>query len=379
MRTWQSDALDELYANGTAQYGPALRQWKEEGGKVIGVLYAYIPDEIIAAAGLLPYRMRAFDSTSNALANPRFNDICCTLVRHFYDEAKRGGFHFCDGLVSANACDHERRLFENLCATTEVPFSSFANLPKKAGDAQVDYYARSLRAMIADLEEAFGVEVTEESLRGAIAEYNRARALQRELYAMRKKENPPLTGADMLAIMLAQGSMPIDRYLALLEQVVAEAKEAPGIDGYTMRAVVYGGEIDSVPLIETIESQGALVVGDYLGFGWRACAVDVPDTGDAVRDLAYNIIMDRPDSRQFGSVNARQDRVASIVQAWDADGVIVPAITFCDYWTWEQFNFGAYCKEHGIPLLNLDIEYLFSGSGQMKTRVQAFAEANGRS
>lgn len=374
----ESQALSSLRASGSAQYSPALQAWKEKGGKVVGLMYAYVPEEIFDAAGIVPYRMRAFNSTSNALANARFKDVNCTLVRHFYDEMKRGGFSFCDGFVSANACDHERRLYDNVVATIDVPFAKLINFPKKKGEAQADFYAFGLRDLLSAIETHFQTQVSEDDLRASINKYNKARALQRELYEMRKSEKPPLSGTDMLAVMLAQSAMPIDDYVELLKQLIVDCKSAPGIGEYSMRAFVYGGEIDSLPLMEAIESTGALVVGDYLGIGYRSCLHDVPDTGDALRDLATHAIMLRPEPRLWGTMNERQQLVERLAKECGADGVILPAITFCDHWTWEQYNFELYAKEAGIPLLNLDMEYLLNATGQMKTRVQAFAEANGR-
>lgn len=378
MGTLESSALTRLRENGTAQYGPALKAWKEEGGKVMGLMYAYVPEEIFTAAGMVPYRLRAFDSTSSALANGRFMELNCSLVRHFYDEMKRGGFSFCDGFVTANACDHERRLYDNALATLGVPFAAMVNFPKKTGPEQVDFYAAGLRHLIDAMESHFGVAVTEEALRGAIDEHNRVRGLQRALYGLQRRECPPLTGADMMAVMLAQTTMPIGDYAALLEELVTDCASAPGIGDYQMRVLVYGGELDSIALIEAIESQGALVVGDYLGYGYRACRKDVPDTGDALHDLAEHIVMMRPDPRQFGTARTRQSLVRALMADCGAEGVIFPAIPLCDYWGWEQHNFALFAKEEGVPVLNLDTEYKFNGEGQIKTRVQAFVETNGR-
>ena len=378
MQGLQSAALQELRENAQSPCGPALREWKENGGLVMGLLYGYFPEEIFVSAGMIPYRWRAQHGESTAFANARFQDISCTLVRRFYDEAKRGGFEFCDGLVSVNACDHLRRLYENIVATIDIPFAAFANFPKKTGPEQVDFYASGLRKMIAQVEEHFGMRIGETELRKAIDDYNRIRALQRRLYELRRSETPPMTGTDMLAVMLAQSAMPLSHYTELLTRVVADAENAPGISDYIMRAFIYGGELDSFELMEAIESQGALVVGDWMGFGMRNCREDVPNTGDAVHDLAEWMVMLRPDPRQWGTQNLRQPLVEQLMAECGAEGVIFPAITFCDHWTWEQFNFQIYAKEHGIPLLNLETEYNFIGEGQTKTRVQAFAEANGR-
>jgi benzoyl-CoA reductase/2-hydroxyglutaryl-CoA dehydratase subunit BcrC/BadD/HgdB len=58
------------------------------------------------------------------------------------------------------------------------------------------------------------------------------------------------------------------------------------------------------------------------------------------------------------------------------DGIIGERLQFCDNWLVEHYMTQNDLKEHGnrIPFLQLDREYILSGRGQMKTRVQAFLE-----
>lgn len=370
-----SPALQTLQQNANELYSPALKEWKESGGKIIGLLYNYIPEEIITAAGMLPYRLRAAGCTSSALADGRFTEINCSLVRHFYDAGARGEFAFLDGLVSTNSCDHERRLYDNWVAAIGVPYAHFMRYPKKTGTEQVANFRAELAGFIASLEAAFGVTITEGKLRSAIVLHNETRRLQRALYELRKLPNPPLTGAEMLSVMLAGTAMPHEQYNALLTQLLADCAGAEGHTGYPLRVFLYGGEIDSAPFVELVESQGALVVGDSLGYGYRSAYADVRDSGDALYDLAQYMVVDRPgEPRVFGTAQSRQDFVAEQMTAFDASAVILPHLPNCDFWGFEKFNFGAYAKAAGIPVLPLSIEYIFSDAGQMKTRVQAFVE-----
>ena len=64
-------------------------------------------------------------------------------------------------------------------------------------------------------------------------------------------------------------------------------------------------------------------------------------------------------------------------QTYYANGVILERLAFCDLWGFEQFTLSNDFKEWGIPLLMLDREYILSGVGQLRTRVQAFLETIG--
>jgi benzoyl-CoA reductase/2-hydroxyglutaryl-CoA dehydratase subunit BcrC/BadD/HgdB len=255
-----------------------------------------------------------------------------------------------------------------------VDYDYFLCFPKKTGIEQVEAYTERLLEFKNDLESAFGVRISEKDLREAIDLYNETRRLQRKLYDLRKTPNPPLSGADTLAVMMAGSTMQRREYNKLLAELLEDVKEQENYCEYPLRVFVYGGEIDSIPFLELIESQGALIVGDSLGYGYRAVAEDVKNTGNALYDLAYNLIIDRPEPRLFGTADERQSLVETQMKEFNASAVIVPCIQNCDYWGFEKFNFGAYAKQHDIPTLDLSIEYDFENSGQIKTRVQAFVE-----
>jgi benzoyl-CoA reductase subunit C len=287
----QSTALDELSANALDTFSPSARAFKEGGGRIVGLLYNYVPEEILTAAGLLSYRVRAVHSTQTVLAESRFTEINCPLVRHFYDSAARGHFDFLDGLASTNSCDHERRLFDNWVAKLRLPHSFFLTYPKKQGPEQVEKYTRELRAFRRALEQAYDVEITDGALAAAIDLHNETRALQRGVYDLMKRDRPPLTGAQVLTVMLASTTMPKTDYDVLLGRLLADCADAEGGGGDKVRLLMYGGEIDSIPLVELIEEQGALVTGDSLGYGYRNCAVDVTQTGQKMSTCLGQLLM----------------------------------------------------------------------------------------
>lgn len=373
----RSEALQELKQAAASLTNPALEEWKGRGGKVIGCMYHFIPEELITAAGAMPYRMRATGSTGTELSEARFTQVNCTFVRHLFDSGMRGDQGFLDGVVSANNCDHVRRLYDNWVAKIPAPYSHFLVFPKKSGPEQVEAYHGQLVAFKESLEEHLGVEITNDKLRAAIELHNETRRLQRQLYELRRSGAPPITGADALAVMVAGTCMPKERYNGLLKQLLAESAEGPGGTGQVARLMVVGGEIDDPAFIQAIESQGGLVVTDVLGYGFRACAKDVSTEGDLLTALARYQVMERPaDPRIFGRTTEERDLyIARQAEEFGVEGVISVRLTQCDHWGFEQANLTKYLKKKHIPHLALEVEYVLGGLGQLKTRVQAFQES----
>ncbi|MBN1321599.1 MAG: 2-hydroxyacyl-CoA dehydratase [Thermoleophilia bacterium] len=372
-----SSALGEFTRAAATLVNPALREWRNQGGRVIGCMYHFVPEELITAAGLLPYRMRATGSTGTELSESRFTQVNCSLVRHFYDSGMRGDQDFLDGVVAVNNCDHIRRLYDNWKVTIATPYAHFLVFPKKSGTEQVEAYRREVEGFKKSLEEQFEVEITDERLRGAIELHNETRRLQRALYELRKRDAPPLTGAEILAVMVAGTCMPRQRYNTLLGELIEACDRAEGNKGHIARLMVVGGEMDAPGFMEAIESQKGLVVADYLGYGYRSFAKDVSTDGDPLTALARYQVMERPaDPRIFGrTTQERHEYLSKLVGEFDVDGIVSVRLMQCDHWGFEQVNLHKYLKKRRIPHLALEIEYILGGIGQLQTRVQAFLES----
>ncbi len=373
----ESSAVREFREAAATLVNPSLQEWKDRGGKVVGCMYHFIPEELISAAGVLPYRMRATGSTGTELAESRFTQVNCSFVRHLFDSGMRGDQDFLDGVVSVNNCDHVRRLYDNWKAAIPTPYMHFMVFPKKSGLEQVEAYRKELASFKKSLEDHFQVEITDEKLRAAIDLHNETRRLQRQLYDLRKGDAPPITGAETLAVMVAGTCMPRERYNTLLRQLVEECSQAEGHQGYSARVMVVGGEIDDPGLIEAIESQNGLVVTDFLGYGYRSCIKDVGIDGDPLTALARYQVVERPaDPRIFGrTTEERGEYLLKLVREFSVEGVISVRLVACDHWGFEQSNLSKYLRKRRIPHLALEIEYVLGGVGQIKTRAQAFLES----
>jgi len=377
----ESAALQEFAQATETIVNPALRSWKEQGGKVVGYFCSYAPEEIITAAGFLPFRMRATGSTGTELADRYLSDCNCSFVRNCFNMALSGEYDFLDGAVWVNSCDHVRRVYDNWKRKMKTPsFLHFLSLPKKTGEKQVSWYREELTVFKESLERHFGVEITDERLWEAIKLHNQKRRLQRKLYKLRKGENPPITGAETLAVIVAGTAMPTERYNQLLKELLDEISGADGNADYRARLMILGGILDDPAYVKVIEDQGGLVVTDMLCFGTKVMWEDVDEgTPEPLEALARYYIKDRPTCpRFFGSHEKRAAFVRQMIREFKVDAVIGQRLMFCDGWAYEHYMLDQDFKDDGIPHLTLDREYLLAAVGQLRTRVQALLESIGR-
>jgi len=375
----ESKAFQELSKAAGTLMNPAIQGWKEQGGRVLGYFCSSMSEEIMTAAGLLPFRMRATGSADTELSDACLSSINCSFPRHCLNEALAGKLDFLDGLIVPNSCDNVRRIYDHWIRQMKTPFVEMVSLPRKAGEAQVVWFRDELTKLKGRMEEHFGVEITDERLREAIRLHNETRRLQRRLYDLRKSMNPPINGAETLAVTVAGTAMPKARYNPLLSQLLDDLSETEGHTNYQARLMVVGGELDNPAYIEVIEDQGGLVVTDSLCFGSRMLWEDVDEgADDPMTALARFYVAERPSCpRVYGKYEERAAFVRKMIRDFKVDGVILERLAFCDLWGFEQFTIKNDFRDWDIPLLMLDREYTLSGVGQLKTRVQAFLETIG--
>lgn len=355
---------------------PALEAWTRDGGKVIGLYYSYIPEELFTAANIMPYRIRATGADGMERSDAYFSSINCSFVRNQLHEAIGGAYDFLDAVAATNMCDHVRRAYDNWERLVDKSGKHFyfVTVPQKQGQAQSAYLTEQLRQLKKQIEIDFDVQITDEKLNAAIILHNEIRTLWRRLYELRKETNLVVSGSDVLAAMIAGESMPKTIYKDLLTSWIQELEANKTIKA-GKRLMIVGGDCDSVVLYDLIESLGACIVTDMQWNGLRSAIKDVPITDDPLCALANYQLNIRPqDPRTVGLCFERYEQIKEIGEAAGVDGYVHLRIPMCDMYSFDQDDFAAWCKTKDMPVLKLEAEYLPEGFGQIKTRIQAFLE-----
>jgi benzoyl-CoA reductase/2-hydroxyglutaryl-CoA dehydratase subunit BcrC/BadD/HgdB len=342
-----------------------------------------VPEEIIMAAGALPLRMRAQESTDSTEGDRYTSYLNCTFARHMSDAGMTGKYDFLDGFVGTNSCDQIRRvsdifravvfkdgkkdkkdIFKEYMATPRIPFA----------EGGLKYYREELDRLRSGLEKHFKVEITDEKLKAAIKETNETRRLLRQLYDLRKGKNPPVSGAETLCITIASTCMPKSLFNEKLKALLGVLDGRVAVPNYKKRIFLYGSELDDPEWVKVIEDQGGLVVADGLCYGARLFW-DLVDEKKDPMDALKEHYMQKWSCPRMKDQGRRMKMITEIMKDWGADGLIGERMVFCQLWAGERQMTNMDAKEAGIPTLWIEREYLLGGVGQMKTRVQAFLES----
>jgi len=95
----KSGAFQQLSEVAQILANEETRGWKDKGNKVVGYFCCSMPEEIITAAGMLPFRIRGTGSEGTELADTFFSSINCSFPRHAFNMALKGEYNFLDGLA----------------------------------------------------------------------------------------------------------------------------------------------------------------------------------------------------------------------------------------------------------------------------------------
>ncbi len=377
------ELMEKLVEPAKTLSNPYVEGWREKGGKVIGYSGTYTPEEIIYAAGILPYRIGGREATKVTIADMYFGPVICNFVKCVLENAADGRFDFLDGAIITYECDHMRRIFDAWRRAAKdgnarLPaFFQYYGLPHSRSEHATKLLMAETQRLIKELEKHFGVEVTEEGLRNAIKVYNKTRQLLRKLYELREKDEVPVTGTEALGIVITSTVMPKDEYNKQLEKLLDELGKRKGITGRP-RLMIVGSVNDDIELVKLMEDLGAVVVADSLCYGARCFWNLVEENGDPLQAIVTRYWEHIPCPRMYGEYSRRYSFVRDIARSGKVDGVILENIRFCDLHGIDNTLYGRDLEAEGIPTLRLERQYgPLADSGRLRTRVQAFLERIG--
>ena len=367
-------SLQELKATSSPfPQSKAIQAWKDQGKKVIGWICTYIPEELLAAAGMLPVRVIGRKAEDIVEADAYLYTNICTFARSCLEVGLKDDYAFLDGIVAGTSCDPIRRLYDVWKNYLATPFKQILSVPHKITPDSEAFFAGEIRRLKALMEDHFGVKITEDALRENIRIYNDGRELLKKLYDLRKREVPLVSGEEVMEIIQASMRMPRREFNQHLERLLDEAsRRQPAGDG-RIRLLVSGGMLDSPEFMASVESLGAWVVGDELCAGSRYFWNLVDTSLEPIEALAKRYLSHPPCAR-MRPFETRMNFVQEMVQEFKADGVISEAIKFCDIYGHDKPLVKEKLEAAGIPVLELDLEYGMGGLGQIRTRVEAFLE-----
>ncbi len=364
-----------------------VEQAKAEGQLCMGYTCFHIPEVLLNLDNCFSVRLRAPRTGSIDIATYYMSNYTCEYARALVERGIEGGFNFLDGLAGVDACSMMNRFYEHfeILKMNEKPnfFVTHCDMPYKTADYSVKHYQKQMQVRLLEvMNKNYGVDISDEAIRKAVAEHNEVCKIISEISEMRKADNPVITGYEFHILNLVSYTCPKAKILPYLKETLEELKKRKPDPkpAYRARVAVIGSEIDDPEFTKMIEEAGALVVADRYCFGSIPGreVIELTDDEPALDQICRHYMNVAECARYIEDkkVFQRRETADRIAREFNADGIIYEQMKYCDFWGFERALVShIMTEEYGWPVLSIDRLYNAKGSGQLRTRFQAFVES----
>ena len=343
------------------------------GRKFVGVMHPIVPQEILYAAGLHPFRLFPFPGEQISLAHTHLHVDTSSIFRAIWDQVLKGQFSFLDGVVLPESCEtvsyfargwRYHRPGDFVATTAGLRFNKTKNA--------LDFFAQDLRVLASTVSAFAGTEISTSSLASAIRLFNDNRKLLQQIGELRKSDSPLLTGLEAFQIFMASHVMDKADNNKLLEKLLLELQSRKPGPKPRARILVSGPCVVDFRILAAMEESGALIVADDTNFGSRSFSHMVEEGGDPYTALAggYTGI-----SCPFSiSVEHRLSSLLETVSHYKVEGVIFAIERACESEKMDFPYLERELKARNIPVIFIETEYLCNIS-PIQTRIDGFVES----
>lgn len=360
----------------------AAKEFKENGGKLAGILCSYTPVEILSAAGIATVSLCGTSNETVPDAEKVLPKNLCPLIKSTYGFAyseKCPYTYFSDIIIGETTCDGKKKMYELLNELKETYVLHLPQGQRRPYSKEVWY--QEVKMLKERLEEKFGIEITDEALREAVKKRNSLRKAITEMYELQANVPPAMKGTQMMLTMMS-GSFKFDQdeYIEGVRKLVEKAKADYAAGKSTvsvndkrilLTGCPAGGVIQKVGMV--IENNGGVIVclDDCSGERTSRMLVD-EDAEDILRAIADRYL--EINCSIMTTNEGRLENTKAMIEKYKVDGVIEVVLQACHTFNVESANMARMAEEMGIPYMKLETDYSTADNGQLETRISAFME-----
>lgn len=370
------EKFQEIYENRHVY----ARDWhsRHPDGKILGCFCTYVPEEIPYAAGILPVRILGSHEIEDD-SSPHLFGMFCPFCRDVLSQGLQGRYEYLDGISDGNCCMHLLQAYEAWGLNVKPqPKILRVDTPSSTQNRHSRTYLRDeLECFKEDLEEWVGKEITDEALDYAVEVYNENRRLMKQIYELRKADDPPITGLESMYMVASSQMMDKAEHNKILLEALEQIKERK-LDRETgTRLMTVGSENDDVEFLSMIEHKMVLpatVVTDDHCTGTRYFWQEIIPEEDRLQAIATRYIARTPcPCKDFPELR-RFNNLLKLAKEWRVEGVLLMQQKFCDPHEIDIPSLKDFFEENGFPTYFLELDVTVP-VGQFSTRVEAFIES----
>lgn len=349
------------------------------GRPIAGIMCEFAPREIILAAGAYPACLCGGSAARIPAAERELPVTLCPLIKSTYGyhlERANPFLEWASIVIAETTCDGKRKMFELMGRVRPM---HVMELPRDPNTPEaLEAWDLEIRRLAGVLEERFDTNIDKAALLKGVRWMNRERSLRRELAALMMRDNPPLTGRELLDVRTIIAGMPeaLEQYEALLDGLLEfdpPPQKGRGRVLLTGVPVPHGAE----SIVDLIEARGGLIVAMENCSGLKPVIEDVDENAsDLHREIARKHLglacsVMSPNHR-------RLELIRKLAAEFRIDCVIDLVWRACLTYDIEAALLGPFVRDElGLPYLKIETDYSPSDSERLGVRIEALFETAG--
>ncbi|MBI4595650.1 MAG: 2-hydroxyacyl-CoA dehydratase [Candidatus Tectomicrobia bacterium] len=354
-------------------------QWKKEGKKVVGLLCSCIPEEIVHATGMLPWRIMGTQRSSTPNADVYRPSHTCLYCNHVLESLLSGEYAHLDAVVATSWDQDLVRLWDVWKYLGKTPYTYIMHLPRSVSEIHQKQFAKEVFKFCEFVENVAGQKISSEALSHSIEIFNRSRELLHRVYGLRKRETPPLSGAEALGLTTAASLMPKELFIEQLDTLLPYLeKRKSSLKENRPRLLVSSDRLDNPDYLKVIVESGCLVAMVDLEAGsryfWKFTEHSKSDSREGLLDALAKRYHSQPASPASMNWAEQVSQIAAWVKEFNIQGVLELPLKYSRPREMRVPYFRDSLSDLNIPMVSYEREYPLTNVGQLKTRVGAFVE-----
>jgi benzoyl-CoA reductase/2-hydroxyglutaryl-CoA dehydratase subunit BcrC/BadD/HgdB len=329
-----------------------------------------LPEELIMAAGLVPYKILGDVHVSNEPADQYLSNFFCPAARSFLTDALAHSKQWA-GIAFGHGCDATNRHFDVWKLHVDTPFMYWFNTPMNVDMIAAKFMKKEMERFIAHLEKQFNVKITPEKLKIAIKESNEIKSLLQQLGAFRASKD--ITNVEYFEICVKAVQLPKEDLLPLLKKTVQDWQKKPAFPATKKKILLTGSDVTYKEWMIVLDDADLRVVRDDLSIGERyymTLIPDVPDPLDALVEYYFNV----PRAATRNPPDPRYDYLLKAMKENRLQGMVSQNIKFCEPYAFDSVYCINLMKENGFQAIHLEREFTPAIDQQVLNRLEAFKE-----
>ncbi len=361
-----------------------LKKEKGKGTKIIGYTGRFVPEELIYAAGAIPYLICRG-------GEPEPPEAVLPYALRYMSPFGRAqiGYHLLGmdpvvpllDLIVAQCGDCHMERVADLFEYFRLPTARIGVPSDWEKELSARYYYRGLARLKERLEEITGNRISDQRLRESTDSVNTIRGLLRKINLLRREQPPPIGGYDFIRLNHHSFYCDPDNLIERLTELYEELKRGPRPFSKEAPRVLLAGHVMGVGdyvVPRLIEDLGGVIVSEFLDEGMRQYLFDVKIRGDLVENLGKTYYKEGiPPSIFQPAWEKRVSVIKGLIEDFTIDGVIWYQLSFEEIYNMECSIVSKSMEEIKVPFLKLECSYEYSreAMGPLTTRVESFIES----